>query len=83
MHSLSTASGGGYSVRICLPAPPPLAITDEKFLLLDLNIPICGFAAVLVLAFLKLRVPQGTFWEKLNRIDWLYVSIGLFHLQCC
>jgi hypothetical protein len=50
------------------------------FILPDLNIPICGFAAVLVFAFLKLRVPPGTFWEKTKRIDWLCVSISLFHI---
>lgn len=25
---------------------------------------------------LKLRAPTGSFWEKVSRIDWMYVSIG-------
>ncbi|KIM76367.1 hypothetical protein PILCRDRAFT_826363 [Piloderma croceum F 1598] len=44
-----------------------------------LNIPICGFAAVLVFAFLRLRVPPGTLWEKTKRIDWLG---NLFFVAC-
>ncbi|KZT20290.1 iron permease [Neolentinus lepideus HHB14362 ss-1] len=36
-----------------------------------LNIPICGFAALLVMVFLQLRTPPGTFREKLRRMDWI------------
>ena len=46
-------------------------------LLSDLNIPICGLAAALVFAFLRLRVPEGAFRDKMSRVDWLYVSIYL------
>ncbi|KAF7355674.1 Iron permease [Mycena sanguinolenta] len=36
----------------------------------DLNIPICAVAAVLVIAFLRLRTPPGTLREKFARIDY-------------
>ncbi|KZT23032.1 iron permease [Neolentinus lepideus HHB14362 ss-1] len=36
-----------------------------------LNLPICGIAAVLVLIFVTLRTPPGTFAEKLKKIDWI------------
>ncbi|GAA99522.1 hypothetical protein E5Q_06223 [Mixia osmundae IAM 14324] len=35
-----------------------------------MNIPICGFAALLVICFMNLRRPAGTFREKLSRVDW-------------
>lgn len=37
----------------------------------DLNVPICGVVAALVLLFMNLRTPPGTVSEKLRRIDWL------------
>ncbi|KAL6299612.1 iron permease [Sparassis latifolia] len=36
-----------------------------------LNLPICGVVELLVILFLKLRIPPGTFKEKLRMIDWL------------
>ncbi|KAJ6613736.1 iron permease [Mycena sp. CBHHK59/15] len=36
-----------------------------------LNIPICGFTAVLVLIFLNLRTPFGSFAEKIKKIDFV------------
>ncbi|KIJ29343.1 hypothetical protein M422DRAFT_269299 [Sphaerobolus stellatus SS14] len=35
-----------------------------------LNLPIIGVASVLVLIFLQLPVPQGSFHEKVSRLDW-------------
>ena len=37
----------------------------------DLNLPISGVSAALVLIFLKLRTPAGTFKEKFGRMDWM------------
>lgn len=36
-----------------------------------LNLPLTGLAAILVLAFLKLRTPSGSFTEKFARMDWI------------
>ncbi|KAJ3559559.1 hypothetical protein NM688_g271 [Phlebia brevispora] len=36
-----------------------------------INLPISGFAAVLVILFLRLRTPPGSFREKLLRMDWV------------
>lgn len=38
----------------------------------DLNIPLSGIAALLVVCFLRLRTPGGSVTEKLARIDWMY-----------
>ena len=43
----------------------------------DLNLPICAIAALLVLVFLKLRAPKGSFAEKLSRMDWMCVCESL------
>lgn len=40
----------------------------------DLNLPLSGIAALLVLAFLKLKTPRGSFLSKIARIDWMYVK---------
>ncbi|KAJ7833677.1 major facilitator superfamily domain-containing protein [Mycena leptocephala] len=47
-----------------------LAVTGQWRWLFYLNIPICGLAAVLVVAFLRLRTPSGTLREKFARIDY-------------
>ncbi|KAL0960432.1 hypothetical protein HGRIS_005475 [Hohenbuehelia grisea] len=36
-----------------------------------LNLPICGLAAILVLLFMKLPTPPGSFSSKLRRLDWI------------
>ncbi|EKM56789.1 uncharacterized protein PHACADRAFT_254111 [Phanerochaete carnosa HHB-10118-sp] len=36
-----------------------------------LNLPLTGFAAILVVAFLKLQTPPGSLREKLSRMDWI------------
>ncbi|KAJ3489538.1 hypothetical protein NLI96_g2074 [Meripilus lineatus] len=36
-----------------------------------LNLPICGICGVLVIVFLKLRIPQGSWQVKLSRMDWI------------
>jgi hypothetical protein len=45
----------------------------------DLNIPVCGFAGILVFSFLRLRTPTGTLKEKMRQMDWMYV----LHLYIC
>ncbi|KAJ7711738.1 major facilitator superfamily domain-containing protein [Mycena olivaceomarginata] len=47
-----------------------LAAKGQWRWLFYLNIPICGLAAALVLAFLHLRTPPGTLREKFGRIDY-------------
>jgi hypothetical protein len=66
-------NGDGFSVS----SFPERDYLQSPLILSDLNIPLCGLAAFLVLICLDLRIPEGTFWEKLNRVDWSYVSIGL------
>ncbi|KAK7059979.1 iron permease [Favolaschia claudopus] len=48
-----------------------LAATGQWRWIFYLNVPICGLAAVLVVAFLRLRTPPGTLREKLQRIDYI------------
>lgn len=36
-----------------------------------MNLPISGLAAFLVFTFLRLKIPEGTFREKLGRMDWM------------
>ena len=74
VHLRRTASGGGFSVSL---RSQKIYHVLSISLLSDLNIPICGFAAALVFAFLRLRVPEGTFRDKMSRVDWLYVSLNL------
>ena len=40
----------------------------------DLNLPLSGIAALLVLALLKLKTPRGSFLSKIARMDWMYVK---------
>lgn len=46
-----------------------------------MNLPICGTATILVLAFLKLRRPTEPLLEKLSKIDYMYVFGSLFSLM--
>ncbi|TFK88802.1 MFS general substrate transporter [Polyporus arcularius HHB13444] len=48
-----------------------LAATGQWRWLFYLNLPICGVAGGLVLVFLKLPTPPGTFAEKFKRLDWV------------
>ncbi|KAI0087477.1 iron permease [Irpex rosettiformis] len=43
-----------------------------------MNLPICGLAAILVLAFVNLRTPPGTLLDKLSKMDWIgnFIFIG-------
>ena len=38
--------------------------------LLDMNLPLSGAAIVLVLLFLKVKTPGGSFHEKIVKLDW-------------
>jgi hypothetical protein len=62
------ASGDGYSVSTILVFGTPTN------LYIDLNIPICGFTLALVVLFLNLRAPSGSFVTKLKKIDIVYES---------
>lgn len=44
---------------------------------IDLNLPVSGVAALLVVIFLRLRTPEGSMREKLARMDWLLVTISV------
>ena len=44
---------------------------------LDLNLPICGVALVMVTIFLKLPTPPGTLRDKLTRMDWMSVHFNI------
>ncbi|EKM52846.1 uncharacterized protein PHACADRAFT_149773 [Phanerochaete carnosa HHB-10118-sp] len=39
-----------------------------------LNLPVSGVAALLVIVFLNLRAPPGSWTEKLGRMDWMQVG---------
>lgn len=39
----------------------------------DLNLPIAGVAALLVVLFLRVPTPQGTLKSKLSNLDWMCV----------
>ncbi|KAF7362515.1 Iron permease [Mycena venus] len=69
--------------RACRCWPVEMAVLWVLFLhfawatslsLIDLNIPICGAAALLVVLFLRLRTPAGTLREKLGRIDYTFLG---------
>lgn len=38
---------------------------------IDLNLPIVGVAAILVILFLKLNTPAGSLRSKVARMDWM------------
>lgn len=59
-------SGDGYSVGQVSSIRSRLIITYP-----DLNLPINGLAAALVVLFLRLRTPRGSFFEKIKRMDWM------------
>lgn len=40
----------------------------------DLNIPIAGAAAILVVLFMKMKKPEGTLKQKLAKMDWMWVT---------
>ena len=37
----------------------------------DLNLPLTGVAAILVVLFLNVKTPRGSFREKMARMDWM------------
>ncbi|KAJ3543934.1 hypothetical protein NM688_g5798 [Phlebia brevispora] len=48
-----------------------------------LNLPICGVASALVLAFLHLPTPAGTLREKVLRIDWVGIALSTLSTVSC
>ena len=66
----STASGDGCSVSdFTLHIECKGCATN--LLPTDLNLPVSGVAALLVIVFLNLRTPEGSLSEKLGRMDWM------------
>ncbi|GJE91677.1 MFS general substrate transporter [Phanerochaete sordida] len=57
--ALGPVAGGGFTER------------GQWRWLFYLNLPLSGFAAVLVVAFLRLKTPAGSLREKLGRMDWI------------
>ncbi|KAI0083127.1 Mfs1.2 [Irpex rosettiformis] len=55
-----------------------LAVKGQWRWFFYLNLPITGLAALLVLAFLRLKTPPGSLKEKLGRMDWIgnFIFIG-------
>lgn len=52
---------------------------------LDMNLPLCAVAFVVVFLFLRLKSPREEFKSKLAKLDWMYVtppimSIGLIEV---
>ena len=39
----------------------------------DLNLPLSGLALLVVGTFLHLKKPEGNVWQKLAKVDWVYV----------
>lgn len=37
----------------------------------DMNLPFAGLAAAVVYFYLKMRIPEGNWWTKTKRIDWM------------
>lgn len=66
------ANGDGTSVRESSSlVDPPVVFADW---LIDLNLPICGICATLIIMCLNLKAPRGTVKEKLLKLDWAYVA---------
>lgn len=65
----SLASGGQWRWIFC--GNIFLVTVYKSHLPTDLNLPITAVSALLVLIFLKLPTPAGTFWEKFARLDWM------------
>lgn len=42
--------------------------------IIDLNLPICAIALILVILFLDLPTPEGSVREKFSRMDWTLVK---------
>lgn len=42
---------------------------------LDLNIPIALISSLSVVLFLDLPTPPGNYWNKLGRMDWMWVRL--------
>ena len=66
-RSQNAVNGDGYFVTTSF---RKLAPHIDTFLV-DLNLPLTGVAAILVLVYLKLRTPGGSLREKVSRMDWM------------
>ena len=69
----TTASGAGCSV--CHFQHGYGFDNKPDIMYTDVNLPVCAVAALLVLVFLTLRRPSGSFMEKISRLDWMFVVI--------
>lgn len=61
-------NGDGSFVRCCFDNLFALGTRIDHSI--DMNLPICGVAALLVLT-VDLRVPRRTFKEKMASLDWM------------
>ena len=49
-----------------------------------MNLPLTGVAMVLIMLFLKVKAPQGSFREKILKLDWMCVMSNLpSHFLLC
>lgn len=76
----SAVNGDGFSVRTWHPVRFHHKLTTSS--IIDLNLPLTGLAAILVVATLKLKTPGGSFREKLLRMDWGY-ALPLYRRNAC
>jgi hypothetical protein len=49
----------------------PYKSLSELIFVLDINLPLIGFAFFAVVIFLRVRTPPGSVKEKLLKVDWL------------
>ncbi|GJE88942.1 MFS general substrate transporter [Phanerochaete sordida] len=42
-----------------------------------LNLPLTGLAAILIMIFLNVRTPHGSFWDKFRRMDWMGNALAI------
>lgn len=47
---------------------------------IDLNLPLTGLAAVMVVLTLKLKTPGGSFRAKILRMDWMFVLFTFLYV---
>lgn len=68
VHSRKRVSGDGSSVSDTLVCIHLTIRVLNPFQ--DMNLPICGVTAVIAATYLDLKVPRGTFKEKMMSLDW-------------
>lgn len=64
---LRRSHGGGFSVSFQVP-PLNFALNHD---FVDINLPLCAVAFVIVALALDLPTPREKFWLKFSKIDWM------------